>query len=160
LKRWREENPSKRHLQRQREYQNNAEKLRAYAVSYRAANPEKTKLATKAWAEKVGRDHLNAKSREKYSESESFRSARLLSSSVRHKRLRQSTPCWVSKESIKEVFLLARRKTEETGIPHVVDHVIPIRGKSVSGLTVPWNLRVITASSNCRKSNLLVEDIV
>jgi 5-methylcytosine-specific restriction endonuclease McrA len=59
---------------------------------------------------------------------------------------------------IAAVYAEAKRLTEETGIPHHVDHIIPLQGRDVSGLHVPWNLQVITGSDNSRKGNRLYLD--
>lgn len=51
------------------------------------------------------------------------------------------------------VYVSARAKTTETGIPHEVDHIIPLKGRNICGLHVPWNLRVVTGEQNKRKRN-------
>ena len=71
----------------------------------------------------------------------------------RRARERQACPSWVDHKAIAEVYIKAIQLTRETGIPHHVDHIIPLAGASVSGLHVPWNLRAIPAKENQRKSN-------
>jgi hypothetical protein len=65
----------------------------------------------------------------------------------------RATPVWADTEAIKAIYAAAKLKTEETGIIHHVDHIIPLRGKTVSGLHVAWNRQILTASENCRKGN-------
>lgn len=71
-----------------------------------------------------------------------------------------ATPKWLTKEqkkAIADVYAEAAIRTAETGVSHVVDHIIPLRGKTVCGLHVPWNLRAITSAENSKKGNRLYE---
>ena len=79
---------------------------------------------------------------------------------------RNACPDWLTQEhndQIKELYATAKQLTEETGIPHHVDHIIPLKGKSydlgtrrmrhtVCGLHVPWNLEVVPAEENLSKN--------
>ena len=70
---------------------------------------------------------------------------------------RAHTPKWLSVDDkwvIAEAYLLAQLRRAATGIDWHVDHVVPLRGKMVSGLHVPWNLQVIPAQDNWHKNNL------
>jgi len=57
-----------------------------------------------------------------------------------------------------EVYLIASLRTKTTGVKHHVDHIIPLKGKSVCGFHSWNNIRVIPASENISKSNKLIEE--
>lgn len=68
---------------------------------------------------------------------------------------RKATPAWANIDAIKTIYANAR----EMGM--VVDHIIPLRGKKVSGLHVETNLQIISRAENARKYNkFAVQDIV
>lgn len=66
-------------------------------------------------------------------------------------RLRLATPKWADWDKIAAVYGERDRLTAETGIPHHVDHIEPLAGKTVCGLHVHWNLRAIPAIDNMKK---------
>lgn len=65
----------------------------------------------------------------------------------------QRTPKWADLDKIREFYVEAERLTKETGIPHEVDHIIPLQGKNISGLHVHNNLQILTKSKNRSKKN-------
>lgn len=66
--------------------------------------------------------------------------------SASKKRLKQATPFWVPKEELIQIY-----KNRPVGFH--VDHIVPINGKNVSGLNVPWNLQYLPSKLNLTKSN-------
>jgi len=103
----------------------------------------------------VAMDHLNE---ERSALEISLHNATAIARSREHSRIRASRkreakPSWVDQEEIDVVYREAASVARDTGVPHDVDHVVPLRGRNVSGLHVPWNLRVIPASENRAKGN-------
>lgn len=114
-----------------------------------AKNKEHHSELTRSWYERNKDKHLQ-NSKEWY---EVNKHRKLETTTAREKRCILATPTWADRYLIKELYLLAQKLTEQTGIQHEVDHVIPLQGKNVSGLHVETNLQVITAEENRRKSN-------
>jgi hypothetical protein len=118
---------------------------------------EKNKELVKARALARPPEALN-KYRQKWQKNNTGK--RNLGNAIYKRRHRCATPRWLTEEQrnqIKQVYLQARTMTNLTGTKYVVDHIIPIRGKNVCGLHVPWNLEVMTHEANCRKSNRMPE---
>ena len=68
----------------------------------------------------------------------------------------QRTPVWLTKEHYEQIadfYKKAKKLDALTGVKHHVDHIVPLQGKNVSGLHVPWNLQILTAVENCSKRN-------
>ena len=66
------------------------------------------------------------------------------------------TPVWLTEDDhwmIEQAYELAVLRTDMFGVPWHVDHVLPLQGKTVSGLHVPTNLQVILGVENARKGN-------
>lgn len=77
----------------------------------------------------------------------------------------QRTPPWARKmmtEYLPEMYSRAKELFKTTGVKHEIDHIVPLRGKLVSGLHVPWNLRLLPASQNLKKGNRfnLTEEVI
>ena len=76
--------------------------------------------------------------------------------SERRAAMARRTPGWLTEndeQTIRAFYLRAKTLSDATGILHHVDHIVPLRGRTVSGLHVPWNLQVIPAVDNLRKNN-------
>lgn len=64
-----------------------------------------------------------------------------------------STPDWVDRKELYALHLAAKARSAQTGVEHVLDHIVPLSHTMVCGLTVPWNLRIVTRLQNASKSN-------
>lgn len=75
-----------------------------------------------------------------------IRKKKLAKNMLRYTTKMQATPSWVNKKELEEIYL-------NCPVGFEVDHIIPLRGKNVCGLHVPWNLQYLTKAENLKKSN-------
>jgi hypothetical protein len=65
----------------------------------------------------------------------------------------QRTPPWTDLKAIRKIYEESHRITKVTGLEHHVDHIIPLKGKLVSGLHIAENLRVLPGPENLAKGS-------
>jgi len=115
----------------------NKNKVAAIIQAWRESNPERTAAMYRDWAER-NRDKVNAKWMK------------------REAGKKNRTPAWLTADdhwAIQEAYDIAQKRKQMFGFDWHVDHIVPLQGKTVSGLHVPWNLQVIPAKLNQQKSN-------
>lgn len=108
-------------------HRDNKEQANAKKIAWALANPEKVKQTKKAYVSR------NLKS---------YRAQ----CAKRHAAKMQRTPSWADLAAIKQIYLNCPESME-------VDHIVPLQGKTVSGLHVPYNLQYLTPEQNRSKGN-------
>lgn len=71
-------------------------------------------------------------------------------------KIKERMPKWLSIDHLIEIrhfYEDASRFSKINNEPYHVDHIVPLQGRNVSGLHVPWNLQILKGSENCSKSN-------
>lgn len=152
-----------KNIDKYKEYKKkNKEKISAYTKEKWAKNKDNKEFRDKEKARCLAWYHANfEKIREKkYARDKEWRSRNKgiinFHTNKRYTARKQRLPKWITEENklqIKAMYMLASSLTKATGIEWHVDHIIPLQGKTVSGLHVPENLQVIEGSLNNRKRN-------
>jgi len=137
---------SEEHKSYLREYRKNHKKERAdEAKGYRQKHGDKVRASRRDYYEK-NKEQLKAYRANYIKQNPWFNRA----ASARHRAMMlERTPVWVDYEALKFVY---KNCPEDK----VVDHIVSLRGKTVSGLHVPWNLQYLTFEENSKKSNKLI----
>jgi hypothetical protein len=158
-KRWKRanyENKKKRDPEFQkREYWANRDEILAKSAKYRE-DPivqERARQRTKAW----GLANPEKKAAAAKKRREEKRAVHRAYGAAYRAKMRQAMPKWLTAAQRQEIVAFykeAQRLTKETGIQHEVDHIVPLSGRTVCGLHVPWNLRVLTRQQNNQRPRL------
>lgn len=66
----------------------------------------------------------------------------------------QDIQLWIS-----QIYASKREMQKIFGVPLDIDHIVPINGENVSGLHVPWNMRITTSRFNRSKQNKVDDSV-
>lgn len=153
---WKEANPEKRRANLNAWKKRNPDKHNSYVKNARQKKPELYNTHSKSWIQR------NPEKRKQVTAEYSKKNLDkiLANTNARRARLLNACPKWVSVQDIRKIYELRKQISIDTGVVHHVDHIVPLRGKTVCGLHVPWNLRIIPASQNFRKGARLDNDLL
>lgn len=170
-RRWQDDNKDRLRELRARWYEANGERMRELKRRWAAANKDKCLAAGKRWRdrnpEKTVRLSAEWYLKNKVLSNEKSRMWAKLNPGLAAAKTRareaaklQRTPQWLSAEDkavMERLYVEAARLTKATGVRHEVDHIVPLRGQTVSGLHVPANLQILTKTQNVKKRNRFSE---
>jgi hypothetical protein len=115
----------------------NIDQIKIDQQNYKQNNPGKVKNTKQLWKKSnIGKVNANTAKR---------RAAKL-----------QRTPRWLNEIQLLEIqyfYTLTKELQWLANEPLEVDHIVPLQGKNVSGLHVPWNLQILPAKTNSAKKN-------
>lgn len=136
---WVESNRGKAAARCKRWRERHPEQVSAAKLEWREGNRDRHRALALAWRnENLGRARANTR---KYQAT-----------------LSMAMPPWADADAIVAIYDEAVRLERETGIDHHVDHIIPLNGKTVSGLHVAWNLEPKPRAVNRAKGGKFNDD--
>lgn len=167
IEEWRKINAKKIKSYNAEMYKLNSDKIKSRAIKWQKENPEITRERNAAYKRANSLKIREKEAKYKRSHAEQTRvnisvykkknsnKVNALNAKRRAAKLKR-TPPWLKETHYKEMealYSLAKELGALYDTKLEVDHIIPLQGENVSGLHVPWNLQVLTASENARKGN-------
>lgn len=131
---------------------NNRDHISKRCAKYSATHTAERAIYNKKYRE-LNSDKLSVKDREYYLKTKHV----IISRNALKRAFKvKATPSWANLSLIRDIYKMREILSKETGVIYHVDHIIPLKGKSVCGLHVEYNLQVIPAYENLTKSNKLI----
>ena len=137
---WQQENPEKASAAKRGWRQENAEKVAAHNRRWLQENPEKAAAKDRKWRQA---------NPEKVAATKAKRRKKLKTNIKLHKTASRALHAVYK---LRDTLTLCARSAGSSEAFHV-DHIWPIQHDKFCGLHAPWNLQILEASENIRKSN-------
>ena len=135
-KKWEEENKEKRKIAKKEWIEKNREKVNKANSEWQKNNPDKVKLRN-----------------DRHKNTPHGKISRQASRDAYRKRCKEASMNRFDIKNITNIYRKCKELSILTGIKYHVDHIVPIRSDKVCGLHCSWNMAIITADDNLKKSN-------
>ena len=149
---WRQANPETYKKALRTWWENNKDVHNARVKDWQSRNPDKLREIDRAWRSKNA-----VKVRQTHTEYRLKNRAKVTAWAVTAQaKRRHRVPKWLNKDDLREIraiYAMRQHLTEITGVIWEVDHIVPLQGRTVSGLHVPSNLQVVPKDVNRIKRN-------
>lgn len=145
LKQYHKDNREKILARAKKWYLENKDRKIAYDIAYNTKNRTKKNEQSLAWI----KNNYSRRVEIRKTSYHKNKGRAFANAAARRARLANAYPKWLTKEQKKQLAQIYINRPKG----YHVDHIIPLKGKNVCGLHVPWNLQYLEARANFSKGN-------
>lgn len=129
-------------------FKNNRDRYRTYAAKKYVKHKDKINSKNNKYKEK-NRQNINNYQNNYYRQNRGYFNFKR----AERRAYRLKATLVGFEDQVYEIYKKSTSLKANSGLPVVVDHIIPLKHKDICGLHVPWNLQIIDKYLNSKKKN-------